>query len=178
MALVTGGAASGKSACAEDMLCSLAGDAPRVYIATMRPFGAEAAARIKRHRAQRAMRGFETVERAVDLAALRLPRGCAALLEDVGNLCANEMFDAQGSGNGAADAVVRGIESLRRQCAALVVVTNECGAGGADYAGDTTRYLQTLGEINCRLAALSDAVCEVVCGTAVYYKGEKPDVGA
>lgn len=177
-ALVVGGAASGKSRYAEELLCKLSGNAPRVYLATMQPFGSEAVVRIERHRAQRAGRGFETVECYVNLEATKLPRGCAVLLEDVGNLCANELFDPSGSGDGAADAVVRGVARLQEACAALVVVTNECGAGGANYAGDTLRWLRVLGEVNRRLATLSDAVCEVVCGVPVYYKGEEPDVGA
>ena len=45
--LVIGGAASGKSAFAE--ACSAARGAPALYVATMEPFGEEAAARIERH---------------------------------------------------------------------------------------------------------------------------------
>jgi adenosylcobinamide kinase/adenosylcobinamide-phosphate guanylyltransferase len=175
--LVVGGAASGKSEYAERLLCRMSGAAPRIYLATMQPFGSEAAARIERHRAQRAGRGFAAVERYTGLAGLDLPRGCAVLLEDVGNLCANELFDPAGSGDGAADAVVRGVARLRELCDTLVIVTNECGAGGASYAGDTLRYLRVLGEVNQRLAAVSDAVCEVACGIAAYCKGEEPDVG-
>ena len=49
--LVIGAAASGKSAYAES-LC-LGHDGPRVYLATMEPFGEEGARRIARHRALR-----------------------------------------------------------------------------------------------------------------------------
>ena len=140
----------------------------------MRPFGAEAAARIEKHRAQRAGRGFETFECYVNLSSAPVPPDGAVLLEDIGNLCANELFDPEGSGDGAADAVVRGVEALRRRCRVLVVVSNEAASGGADYFGDTRRYLRVLGEVNRRLAALANAVCEVVCGIADYYKGEGP----
>ena len=78
--LVCGGAASGKSACAEELLCKLSGDAPRVYLATMRSFGAEAAARIEKHRAQRSGRGFETVECYVNLSSAPIPPDAAVLL--------------------------------------------------------------------------------------------------
>ena len=172
--LVCGGAASGKSACAEELLCKLSGDAPRVYLATMRPFDTEAAARIEKHRAQRAGRDFDTVECYVNLSSAPVPPEAAVLLEDIGNLCANELFDPEGSGDGAADAVVRGVEALRRRCRVLVIVSNEAASGGADYLGDTLKYLRVLGEVNRRIAALSDAVCEVVCGIADYYKGEGP----
>ena len=58
---------------------------------------------------------------------------------------------------------------LQAQCGTLVIVSNETGAGGRDYEGDTLRYLRVLGEVNRRLAALADSVCEVVCGIPVYY---------
>ena len=48
---VIGAGASGKSAYAES-LC-LGHDGPRVYLATMEPFGEEGARRIARHRALR-----------------------------------------------------------------------------------------------------------------------------
>ncbi len=172
--LVCGGAASGKSAYAEQLLCKLSGDAPRVYLATMRPFGEEAAARIEKHRAQRAALGFETVECYVNLFAAAIPPDGAVLLEDVGNLCANELFDGEGCGDGDADAVLRAVEALRRRCRVLVIVSNDVASGGAAYAGGTLAYLRVLGEVNRRLAVLSDAVCEVVCGIADYNKGEEP----
>ena len=59
--LVIGAAASGKSAYAES-LC-LGHDGPRVYLATMEPFGEEGARRIARHRALREGKGFSTLAR-------------------------------------------------------------------------------------------------------------------
>ena len=50
--LVVGGAASGKSEYAEQLILR-AGALPRYYVATMEPFGAEARARIARHRARK-----------------------------------------------------------------------------------------------------------------------------
>ena len=86
--LVTGGAASGKSEHAERLVCEKAQS--RLYLATMQPFGKSAEARIARHRALRAGKGFATVERTLDLANLRLSRQYdGILLEDLGNLLAN-----------------------------------------------------------------------------------------
>ena len=44
----------------------------------------------------RAGKGFATVECPVNLAGAVLPAGCAALLEDLSNLTANEFFGPQG----------------------------------------------------------------------------------
>jgi adenosylcobinamide kinase/adenosylcobinamide-phosphate guanylyltransferase len=168
--LVIGGAASGKSAYAETLLCRLSGDAPKAYLATMEPYGAEAAARIAKHRQARAGKGFVTLERFANLAGLRVPDGSAVLLEDLGNLCANEMFSPHGSGDAEAS-ILRGLRSLRGQCAHVVIVSNEIFCGGTAYTDGTLPYLRTLARIHREIAATADGVCEVVCGIPTYYKG-------
>jgi adenosylcobinamide kinase/adenosylcobinamide-phosphate guanylyltransferase len=166
--LVTGGSASGKSEFAES-LCL--GHAPRFYLACMQPFGAEGETRIARHRAMRKDKGFATVERYTDLASLTLPeRGCV-LLEDLGNLAANEMFST-GSPRDPFDAVLRGIDALAAQCSRLVVVTDEIGNDGVLYDPATTAYLAALGALNRAVAARADAVFEVVAGIPIPLKGE------
>ena len=169
--LIIGGAASGKSAYAENLLCRLSGGAPKIYIATMEPYGAEAAARIAKHRQARQGRGFHTVERFTDLAGLRVPAGSALLLEDLGNLCANESYSPAGSGADAEASILRGVERLREQCAHAVIVSNEIFCGGTAYQDDTPSYLRLLARLHRRIAQESDGVCEVVCGIPLYYKG-------
>ena len=71
---------------------------------------------------------------------------------------------------GYSDAV-RGVERLHRQCAHLIVVSNEVFRGGADYAGDTARYLLALARVNNAVAARADHVCRVVCGLPRWVKG-------
>lgn len=171
LTLVIGGAASGKSAFAES-LC-LKTDAPRTYLATMQIWDAECAARVAKHRAMRAQKRFETVECPLHLNALRLPRRGTVLLEDLGNLAANELYDPDGAGTQAAEAVLQGIDAVYAQCEDLILVTNEVFSGGADYAGDTLRYLQVLAAVNNAAAARADKVVRVVCGIPCYYKGSE-----
>lgn len=170
--LVIGGAASGKSEYAEGLILA-SPFMPRYYIATMEPFGAEGQARIARHRELRRGKGFETVERYTGLAGLRLPERGAALLECLGNLTANELYSPTGAGTeeGAAQAVIEGVEALLPQCAELVVVSNEVFSGGRDYAGDTDSYLRALAAVNRALAQRADRVCEAVCGIPYWHKG-------
>ena len=92
--LVIGGSASGKSDYAERHVLSLKGDGPRIYIAAMEPFGEEAQVRIARHHAMRRDRGFETIECYRDIGDVCLPEKSKVLLEDLGNLTANELFGA------------------------------------------------------------------------------------
>ena len=63
------------------------------------------------------------------------------------------------------------LDAVYAQCETLIVVSNEVFSGGADYAGDTDRYLLALAQVNNAFAARADNVCRVVCGLPVYYKG-------
>lgn len=171
--LVTGGAASGKSAHAERLLCDCA-PSSRLYLATMQPFGAAAQARIARHRALRQGKGFETVERPFDLAGLALTQHYdGILLEDLGNLLANEMFAPGGAGDAAFGSILAGMTHLQDCCETLVVVTDEIFADGMDYPPETARYIRDLAALNRALASRADAVYESVCGILLPLKGEK-----
>ena len=171
LTLVLGGAASGKSEYAESLVLQTTG--PRFYLATMQVWDAECAARVEKHRRMRAEKRFETVECPLHLNAVRLPARGTALLEDLGNLTANELYDPAGAGENAAGAILTGLDSLAAQCENLIVVSNEVFSGGADYAGDTERYLLALARVNNAFAARADRVVRVVCGIPVYYKGVK-----
>ena len=163
-----GGSASGKSDYAERHVLSLKGDGPRIYIATMEPFGEEAQARIARHHAMRRDRGFETIECYRNIGSLRLPADSNVLLEDLGNLMANELF-----GNDAAavdeetdlpDRIAEEIEKVFSDCAHMTIVTNEIFSGGKNYEGETIIYLRALARLNRILAKRADYVVELVCG--------------
>ena len=169
LTLVIGGAASGKSAYAEHLAVQSGG--PRYYLATMQVWDAECAARVAKHRAMRAQKQFATVECPQNLHLVRLPQQGTALLEDLGNLTANELYDPAGAGEAAASAILDGLDRLAAQCEHLVVVSNEVFSGGANYAGDTDQYLLALAQVNNAFAARADNVCRVVCGLPVYYKG-------
>ena len=121
----------------------------------------------------RAGKGFATLECPENLAGLTLPLGCAALLEDLSNLTANEFFGEQGR-QGAFDRVLAGVGRAAGQAGLLVVVTNELFSDGMDYDPDTLAYLDVLARLNRAIAARAGGVYEVVCGIPVAWKGEKP----
>ncbi len=157
LTLIIGGSASGKSEYAENHMLSL--DGKRVYLATMEPFGDEG--RIARHREKRSGRGFLTVECYTDLRRTELPERANVLLEDLGNLTANELFSPAGGGPAG---LRSGLEDLMGRCRHLTVVTNEIFSGGRDYAGDTLSYMRELARVNIWLASRADLAVEVVCG--------------
>ena len=137
----------------------------------MQVWDAECAARVEKHRRMRAEKQFETLECPLHLGTVHLPARGTALLEDLGNLTANELYDPAGAGEAAASTILDDLDKLAAQCEHLVVVSNEVFSGGANYAGDTDRYLKALAQVNNALAARADAVVRVVCGIPVYHKG-------
>ena len=168
--LVIGGAASGKSAYAEELILQC-GKKHRTYIATMDAFDEECRLRIQKHRRMRAEKDFETVECQTNLSKISLPVKGAVLLECMSNLAANERYSPEGAGEHAYTAILDGVDLLLEECEDLVIVTNDIFCGDSQYEGDTLSYLKLLADINKALAAKADAVCEVICGIPFYYKG-------
>lgn len=170
--LVSGGAASGKSEYAESLI--LASEArPRIYVATMEVWDQESRDRVRRHREMRRDKEFVTVEAPRNLADAAVPRGGAALLECLSNLCANECFGPEGF-EGAYERIWQGICHLTDTCRDVVIVTNELFSDGVTYPPETERYLSVLTAVNRAAAARADRVWEVCCGIPVLWKGANP----
>ncbi len=161
---IYGGSGSGKSAFAERRIME-SGIDRRLYIATMESGGPEAQKRISRHRKLREGKGFETVERFRALASLEIPDGCAALLEDLTNLLANEYFGAEREN--AAARVLNGLRRLNAKAALAVVVANDVFSSGERYDGETTAFLAELAALHRIIVREADEVWEVVCGIPV-----------
>lgn len=167
MILVTGGSKCGKSSYAESLFADLRG--VKIYLATMRPFGEEAEAMIERHRKMRAGKGFSTVERYSDIGGADIPDGAGVLLEDMGNLLANEMFSENGLTD-PVDKILEGIDKLRQNTSFLVIVSNNIGEDGVNYPCETGLYMEYLSRINNALAAGADRVVECVYGIPIMRK--------
>ena len=107
-----------------------------------------------------------------------LPRGCTLLLEDVGNLVANELFAEGGLSprdpDVAAREVLGDIERLAQAAAYTVVVSVDVFADGMRYDEGTEAWSRALARVNAGVAALADRAVEVVCGIPVWMKGEGP----
>ena len=161
--LITGGSGSGKSEYAENLVLS-SGEGPRIYIATMIPYGEEGKQRVERHRKLREKKCFRTVECYTKLSELSIPQDGIVLLECMSNLIANEMFEPDGAHERTVEAVMHGIRHLADQARYLFIVTNEFFSDGTPYDEEMMRYLAYLGEVNCRIAKMADKVTEVVYG--------------
>lgn len=185
---IVGGARSGKSACAE----RLAGQSglPVTYIATAAtPAGAHAdaefAARIAHHRARRpAHWGF--AEAPIDLAgaldAAATPRQC--VLIDCLTLWLANLLCPPGSEaplpdwRARLDAFAAACERAKRADCAVLVVSNEIGMGVVPMGAATRLYVDELGRLNQRIAALADRAMLVAAGLPLVLKAPAPDASS
>ena len=166
---LTGSSASGKSALAEALAAALAREknSPLVYLATMSARDPGSLRRVARHRAQRAGKGFETIERPLALASLPLPAGAAVLLEDLGNLCENEYFDHEAGGEAT---FLAGLDGLFSRGDDLGGGGNKDYSDGADWGPEVTGYLAALARAQRACAAWADAAGEVSSGAVTWHK--------
>ena len=170
---VTGGAGSGKSEFAEQLIVD-SGISERCYIATMQVWDDECRKRVDRHRQMRQGKGFQTVECPFNLfsAVSLIPEGSAVLLEDLTNLASNEWF-CEKDPNGMERRVVEGVRAICERAELVVVVTNELFSDGINYNNEINDFLKALGLLNKNICAHADLVYEVVCGIPVCWKGRK-----
>lgn len=166
--LILGGSASGKSEYAEQLAVSCGGR--RLYLATMRPFGEEAAKRIARHRALRAGKGFESRDCYTDLPKAETSGFQTVLLECMSNLLANEMFRKGAVWEGLPERLAQEVMELAGRVPNLVVVSNDIFEDGIRYDRETEVYRDMLGKINRTLADCAQQVTEVVCGLPIQWK--------
>lgn len=165
--LITGGARSGKSRFAEDLVLSQ-GQAP-VYIATAEAFDGEMEARIAAHRARRGPE-WSTVQAPLDLAqALRdtdAPGGAPRLVDCLTLWLSNLMHAKRD----VAEEIAALTALIPTQSAPLTFVTNEVGAGIVPENALARRYRDEAGEMNQKLAAAVNEAYLVVSGCPVRIK--------
>ena len=163
--LITGGARSGKSQLAEDLVLGQ-GETP-VYIATAQAFDGEMEARIAAHRARRGAE-WTTLNAPLDLVgALKDSDGAGPRLVDCLTLWLSNLMHEKRDVAGETEAL---IAAVSRQSAPVTFVTNEVGAGIVPENALARRFRDHAGEMNQKLAAAVDEVFLVVSGCPLRIK--------
>jgi adenosylcobinamide kinase/adenosylcobinamide-phosphate guanylyltransferase len=144
----------------------------------MQPFGEETLEKIKRHQKLRSDKNFYTIEQQTDIqnATKTLnnheANNSTALIECISNLTANEMFSEKEplDSKTVTDKIINGISRLKEEFTHLVIVSNNVFEDGQIYDEATMEYIKAMGEINTKLAFMSDRVVEVVVGIPIIIK--------
>jgi adenosylcobinamide kinase/adenosylcobinamide-phosphate guanylyltransferase len=169
LALVLGGAASGKSAFAEGLVTATG--RPRAYIATAQAWDVEMARKIAQHREARGPL-WRTVEAPRDLsAALRNVNPDEAVLVDCATLWLSNQMLAEADLAAEEDGLLAALESCPSP---VVVVSNEVGLGVVPDTPLGRRFREAQGRLNQRLARQADLAVLVVAGLPLVLKGVLP----
>lgn len=164
--LILGGAASGKSAFAEN-LCISSGK-PRAYWATSQVFDDEMRAKVEKHLKQRGA-GWKTFEEPFDAAAILggLSAGQICLVD-----CATMWLTNHLLAEHDLEAETERLLAATETCAAdIVIVTNETGLGIVPENALARRFREAQGRLNIALAARADTVVQVTAGLPLVLKG-------
>jgi adenosylcobinamide kinase / adenosylcobinamide-phosphate guanylyltransferase len=174
LTFVLGGARSGKSVHAEQLAAN--STLPVTYIATAAVSGdAEFSARIAHHRERRPAH-WRLVEADADLASAITQNDAAGhciLIDCLTLWLANVLCPAEGEAASLDQyhARVAALESaLINAQGKLIVVSNEIGLGVVPLGAATRLYVDELGRLNQRIAALSTTATMMVAGLPLTLK--------
>ncbi len=177
--LTTGGARSGKSRYAEELVGSFGGEV--AYVATLEVGDEEMEHRIKRHKARRPPE-WRTVETTLDIiGTIATLRESVVLLDCLSGWVSNILLAHEEDGeeailNFVTGAVEEFLAVVRESEKTVVVVTNEVGSGVVPAYSLGRWYRDALGLANQRVAAEADAVCLMAVGLPLVLKGKFPAV--
>jgi adenosylcobinamide kinase / adenosylcobinamide-phosphate guanylyltransferase len=165
--LVLGGAASGKSAFAEQLVLGLS-ERP-VYIATAQAFDTEMTAKIVVHRERRGT-GWTTVEEALDLAGAIAGADAAdaVLLVDCLTLWLSNLMAAERDIEAETSRLIQSMQDMQGR---LVLVANELGLGIVPENAMARVFRNHHGTINQAVAAAAERVVFVAAGLPLSLKG-------
>lgn len=166
--LVLGGAASGKSAYAEDLVLRLTGRP--VYIATAQAFDGEMSDKIAVHQARRGA-AWTTIEEPLDLAGAIAGADApgAVLLVDCLTLWLSNLMADDRDIEAETARLVDTLGALQGQA---VLVANEVGLGIVPDNALARAFRNRHGCLNQAVAAAADRVVFVAAGLPLALKGE------
>jgi adenosylcobinamide kinase/adenosylcobinamide-phosphate guanylyltransferase len=166
LTFVLGGAASGKSVVAEDLILN-SGLRP-VYLATSRIFDGEMQMKVDLHMARRDSR-WASLDAPKDVSSvLALCTADQAILLDCATMwLTNVMLDE----DDLATAQSALLQALTDCAAPVIVVSNEVGQGIVPDNALARRFREAQGRLNIALAAQADCVIQVVAGLSRVLKG-------
>lgn len=170
LTFILGGAASGKSKIAENLVNSTG--RPRVYLATAQAFDDEMKTKVAAHLAQRGS-DWTTIEEPVDVASRLTERDTDQIvLLDCVTLWLSNIILAERDEAADSAALMKALEDA--PCP-VVVVSNEVGLGIVPDNALSRRFRGAQGQLNQALAAQAGLVVNVVAGLPQILKGTWPE---
>ena len=194
IALVVGGAKSGKSMFAqdlakslnesfeiyleEDLYSELEGDLKKkngklYYVATMNPYDLEDLKRIENHLKEREGYGFNTIEETIDMIKVSkmIQKEDTVLIDSITSIVTNYMFQGKDFFKEVSKDILCGILEIINVSGDVVIVSDYLFSDSIQYDCYTESFRKEIGVINRKLAELADIVVECSYGNIIYHKG-------
>lgn len=198
IALVVGGAKSGKSMFAQDLAkylnesfkIDLKEDLDRsldrsldnsfkkksgnlYYVATMNPYDLEDLKRIENHLKEREGYGFNTIEETIDMGKVSklVQKNDTVLIDSVTSLVTNYMFQGKDFFKEVSENILSGILEIINVVDDIVIVSDYLFSDSIQYDCYTESFRKEIGIINRKLAEVADIVVECSYGNIIYHKG-------
>lgn len=163
--LVLGGARSGKSRYAEDLVATHGGG---LYLATAEARDGEMAARIRLHQDRRGDI-WQTVEEPIDLvgALTRNGVGERPVLVECLTLWLSNLMEAGRDLGAETDTLIAALPSL---AGPVIFVSNEVGLGIVPDNAPARTFMDAAGRLNQAVAAAADRVVQITAGLPLTLK--------
>ncbi|WP_438314902.1 bifunctional adenosylcobinamide kinase/adenosylcobinamide-phosphate guanylyltransferase [Sporosarcina sp. FA9] len=176
LTFISGGARSGKSTYAEKILVQEAEQTygRLVYIASGSKTDSEMMERIEKHRLDRSIFNWKTIEQPVNLEEI-LPQirlGDLVLWDCVTTWLASELYLEAESMERTEVQLFETIEEVRNRASHFVIVSNEVLDEPPSLYSEVRTYSETLGRIHTELVKISTTAIEMDYGLATFWKGE------
>lgn len=194
IALVVGGAKSGKSMFAQDLAKSLneslknyleedldseleddleKKNGKLYYVATMNPYDLEDLKRIENHLKEREGYGFNTIEETIDMSKVSkvIQKEDIVLIDSVTSLVTNCMFQGKDFFKEVNEDILSGILEIINAAGDVVIVSDYLFSDSIQYDCYTESFRKEIGIINRKLAELADILVECSYGNIIYHKG-------
>lgn len=165
---ITGGARSGKSRYAQELALQMSADP--VYVATARQWDGDFQDRIRRHRQERDAR-WSSIEEEKHISGLDL-QGKVVVIDCITLWITNFFIDLKNDVDACLDACKKEIDTLFRQDAVLIIISNEIGMGVHAETEIGRKFTDLQGWINQYIAVKSGKVLLMVSGIPVTIKND------
>jgi len=189
IALVVGGAKSGKSMFAQDLAKSLKEsfniyleedldselkkkNGKLYYVATMNPYDLEDLKRIENHLKEREGYGFNTIEETMDMIKVSkmIQKEDTVLIDSITSLVTNYMFKGKDFFKEVSNDILSGILEIINVAGDVVIVSDYLFSDSIQYDCYTESFRKEIGVINRKLAEFADIVVECSYGNIIYHK--------
>ena len=189
IALVVGGAKSGKSMFAQDLAKSLnesfkiyleedldndlkKKNGKLYYVATMNPYDLEDLKRIENHLKEREGYGFNTIEETMNMGKVSkmIQKEDIVLIDSITSLVTNYMFQGKDFFKEVSEDILSGILEIINAAGDVVIVSDYLFSDSIQYDYYTESFRKEIGIINRKLAKLADIVVECSYGNIIYHK--------